>query len=64
MPDVSTVFAMIYEGAHVLGLDKDSPEVQSARQIAIDAVNEGHSAEDAYRFARVALCPTAGATAA
>lgn len=64
MSDILIVFSMIASSAHNLGLAKDSEQVKNARKIAIAAIDEGHSDEDAFSFARAALVPGACSTAA
>lgn len=62
--DVNIVFSQIADSARAMHLASDSDEVRTAREIAIAAVNEGRTIEDAFIFARTALVPKAGATAA
>lgn len=63
MSDVRIVFSMISTAARTAGIGLDSPQVRKAREIAIAAVEDGFSEDEAYTFARPALFPTA-ATAA
>jgi hypothetical protein len=42
-------------------LASDSVEVKAAREIAIAAIEDGRTVEDAFTFARSALVPTVAA---
>lgn len=64
MADVRIVFSMIADSARTLHLDPEGSQVEAARRIAIEAVNDGRSEEDAFTFARSALIPSANMTAA
>lgn len=58
------VFAEIARAARMLDLDLRDPLVVTARRIAIAAVQDGYTEDEAYQFARSALFPTAALVAA
>lgn len=57
---IQMAFAKIHEAARTLHLSCTDPRVGRARKIAIEAVNDGYDAEDAFTFARNELVDGAG----
>ena len=55
--DITIVFSQIADSARAMHLASDAPEVKAAREIAIAAIEDGRSVEDAYTFARSVLVP-------
>lgn len=51
------VFTRIMESARVLGIGADSPEVTQAKHIAVEALLDGRSQDEAFEFARSILHP-------
>jgi hypothetical protein len=59
--DITIVFSQIADSARTMHLASDSVEVKAAREIAIAAIEDGRTVEDAFTFARSALVPTVAA---